>query len=101
MEKQEEMVSRVRQLRRTPTPSMASSRLKRKLEDLTPSSNPLESFCQVRPITSPVRCRLEANPLRLSLLLRPQVGTPLPSLANKRDKNEFVPVWQQQVRSAR
>lgn len=34
----------------------------------------------------------------LRLPVSSQIGTPLPSLDKKRDKNEFVPVWQQQVR---
>lgn len=82
-------MSRVRQLRRTPTPMMASSRLKRKLEDLTSSSNPLESFCQVRLINSPVRCRLEADPLRLSLHLMSS-GWHAPALARQQEGQERV-----------
>ncbi|CED84251.1 Predicted RNA binding protein, contains G-patch domain [Phaffia rhodozyma] len=50
-----------------------TSRLKRKLNDLEPTSNLNESFCMI--------------------------GTPLPALADtKKDKGEFVPVWKQEVR---
>ncbi|GHJ89805.1 hypothetical protein NliqN6_6207 [Naganishia liquefaciens] len=51
-----------------------TSRLRKKLEDLDEAGNNLnESFCLI--------------------------GTPLPSLADtKRDQNEFVPIWKQEVR---
>lgn len=80
-----------------------TSRLKRKLDDVQPSSNMNESFCQVSQAV-PLRPRSPVAEARADHLIYSdhidisQIGTPLPALANtKKDDGEFVPLWKQEV----
>jgi len=73
--------------------SSGTARLKRRLDDQGinyTNKRAVENFCLVRLSA----CQNAFNQLARSLSI--QIGTPLPPL-EKKDTNEFVPLWKQDV----